>query len=131
MSTQKQFKRFFLVGLLAFSSDIASYYFFTALGMNLNIAKGTSFVIGTLLGYLLNTKYTFEKSQFSSNTLTKYLTVYLCSMILNVTVNIFSITLLAMILANDNSTKFFAVIMATGVSMIFNFVSLKYYVYKK
>ena len=60
MTTQKEFRKFFLVGLLTFLSDASTYYFFTSAGLDLNLAKGISFLIGTLIGYLLNTIYTFE-----------------------------------------------------------------------
>ena len=131
MSTTKEFKKFFLVGLIAFFSDISTYYLFTVSGLELNTSKAISFLIGTLIGYLLNTIYTFEEAQYSSNTLTKYLLVYLVSMLLNVTVNALSITLFLIFELDMNLSKFLAVIIATMFSMIFNFICLKYYVYRK
>lgn len=131
MTTQKEFRKFFLVGLLTFLSDASTYYFFTSAGLDLNLAKGISFLIGTLIGYLLNTIYTFEISQYSSNTLRKYLSVYLCSMLLNVTINALSITLFLSLTIDMSISKFLAVMIATAFSMIFNFICLKYYVYKK
>tara|TARA_B100000941_G_C28501416_1_gene554482 strand:+ start:866 stop:1261 length:396 start_codon:yes stop_codon:yes gene_type:complete len=131
MSTKKEFKKFFLVGLLAFFSDISTYYLFTVSGLELNASKAISFLIGTLIGYLLNTIYTFEAAQYSSNTLIKYLLVYLVSMLLNVTVNALSIKLFLIFEIYMNISKFLAVIVATIFSMIFNFICLKYYVYSK
>ena len=131
MSTTKEFKKFFLVGLIAFFSDISTYYLFTVSGLELNTSKAISFLRGTLIGYLLNTIYTFEEAQYSSNTLTKYLLVYLVSMLLNVTVNALSITLFLIFELDMNLSKFLAVIIATMFSMIFNFICLKYYVYRK
>ena len=131
MSTKKEFKKFFFVGLLAFFSDISTYYLFTLSGLELNVSKAISFLIGTLIGYLLNTVYTFEAAQFSSNTLIKYLLVYLVSMLLNVTVNALSIKLFLTFVIDMNLSKFLAVIIATMFSMIFNFICLKYYVYRK
>ncbi len=131
MSTTKEFKKFFLVGLIAFFSDISTYYLFTFSGLELNTSKAISFLIGTLIGYLLNTIYTFEEAKYSSNTLIKYLLVYLVSMLLNVTVNALSIKLFLIFEIDMNLSKFSAVIIATMFSMIFNFICLKYYVYRK
>ena len=124
MKINKQFRSFFIVGIIAFSIDISFYYFLTSVEVSVNISKGISFLLGTVFGYFVNSIFTFKVLSL------KYLGVYILSMILNIFINEQVFIFLHKSMITDQMVKLFSVIFATICSMIFNFVSLKLYVYR-
>ena len=130
MQINKQFRNFFLVGIIAFSIDISFYYFLTSAEISVNISKGISFLLGTVFGYFVNSIFTFKVLSLNTTLFFKYLAIYMLSMILNVFINEQVFTILHKSMITDQVVKLFSVIVATVCSMIFNFVFLKLYVYR-
>ena len=130
MQINKQFRNFFLVGIIAFSIDISFYYFLTSAEISVNISKGISFLLGTVFGYFVNSIFTFKVLSLNTTLFFKYLAIYMLSMILNVFINEQVFTILHKSMITDQVVKLFSVIFATVCSMIFNFVFLKLYVYR-
>ena len=131
MLIREQFSRFFLVGVIAFIIDISLYYFLTHIGLSVSFSKASSFIAGTVFGYIVNSEYTFRAQKNNYKLFLKYLCVYLFSMTGNIAINNFLNIYLSEFTVNLQIIKFISVILATTFSMIFNFLSLKYYVYKK
>ena len=130
MKINKQFRSFFIVGIIAFSIDISFYYFLTSVEVSVNISKGISFLLGTVFGYFVNSIFTFKVLSLKTILFLRYLGVYILSMILNIFINEQVFIFLHKSLITDQMVKLFSVIFATICSMIFNFVSLKLYVYR-
>lgn len=130
MKINKQFRSFFIVGIIAFSIDISFYYFLTSVEVSVNISKGISFLLGTVFGYFVNSIFTFKVLSLKTILFLRYLGVYILSMILNIFINEQVFIFLHKFMITDQMVKLFSVIFATVCSMIFNFVSLKLYVYR-
>ena len=130
MKITKQFRSFFIVGIIAFSIDISFYYFLTSIEVSVNISKGISFLLGTVFGYFVNSIFTFKVLSLRTILFLRYLGVYILSMILNIFINEQVFIFLHKSMITDQMVKLFSVIFATICSMIFNFVSLKLYVYR-
>ncbi len=130
MKINKQFRSFFIVGIIAFSIDISFYYFLTYVEVSANISKGISFLLGTVFGYFVNSIFTFKVLSLKTILFLRYLGVYILSMILNIFINEQVFIFLHKSMITDQMVKLFSVIFATICSMIFNFVSLKLYVYR-
>ncbi len=130
MKINKQFRSFFIVGIIAFSIDISFYYFLTSIEVSVNISKGISFLLGTVFGYFVNSIFTFKVLSLKTILFLRYLGVYILSMILNIFINEQVFIFLHKSMITDQMVKLFSVIFATICSMIFNFVSLKLYVYR-
>ena len=130
MKINKQFRSFFIVGIIAFSIDISFYYFLTSVEVSVNISKGISFLLGTVFGYFVNSIFTFKVLSLKTILFLRYLGVYILSMILNIFINEQVFIFLHKSMITDQMVKLFSVILATICSMIFNFVSLKLYVYR-
>ncbi len=130
MKINKQFRSFFIVGIIAFSIDISFYYFLTSIEVSVNISKGISFLLGTVFGYFVNSIFTFKVLSLRTILFLRYLGVYILSMILNIFINEQVFIFLHKSMITDQMVKLFSVIFATICSMIFNFVSLKLYVYR-
>ena len=130
MKINKQFRSFFIVGIIAFSIDISFYYFLTSVEVSVNISKGISFLLGTVFGYFVNSIFTFKVLSLKIILFLRYLGVYILSMILNIFINEQVFIFLHKSMITDQMVKLFSVIFATICSMIFNFVSLKLYVYR-
>ena len=130
MKINKQFRSFFIVGVIAFSIDISFYYFLTSVEVSVNISKGISFLLGTVFGYFVNSIFTFKVLSLKTILFLRYLGVYILSMILNIFINEQVFIFLHKSMITDQMVKLFSVIFATICSMIFNFVSLKLYVYR-
>ena len=130
MKINKEFRSFFIVGIIAFSIDISFYYFLTSIEVSVNISKGISFLLGTVFGYFVNSIFTFKVLSLKTILFLRYLGVYILSMILNIFINEQVFIFLHKSMITDQMVKLFSVIFATICSMIFNFVSLKLYVYR-
>ena len=130
MKINKEFRSFFIVGIIAFSIDISFYYFLTSVEVSVNISKGISFLLGTVFGYFVNSIFTFKVLSLKIILFLRYLGVYILSMILNIFINEQVFIFLHKSMITDQMVKLFSVIFATICSMIFNFVSLKLYVYR-
>ena len=130
MKINKEFRSFFIVGIIAFSIDISFYYFLTSVEVSVNISKGISFLLGTVFGYFVNSIFTFKVLSLKTILFLRYLGVYILSMILNIFINEQVFIFLHKSMITDQMVKLFSVIFATISSMIFNFVSLKLYVYR-
>ena len=130
MKINKEFRSFFIVGIIAFSIDISFYYFLTSVEVSVNISKGISFLLGTVFGYFVNSIFTFKVLSLKTILFLRYLGVYILSMILNIFINEQVFIFLHKSMITDQMVKLSSVIFATICSMIFNFVSLKLYVYR-
>jgi len=118
---KKQLLRFLVAGLSAVGTDLIVYYLLINL-LETNIAKGTSFLMGTVVAFLINKYWTFDKQEKSYNEMMKFGVLY-------------GVTFSANILTNKTILDYtqlvtIAFIMATGVSTVLNFIGQKWWVFK-
>ncbi len=124
-----QFIRFIVIGLLNTLVDISVYYVLTRFvdffESHLIGAKVISFALGSLCSFILNRSWVFTSDTFRSvyiQALRFYFTVVI-SLVLNASVLYLGTKIL-------NLYDMFAVICATGVVVIFNFIVYKFWVFR-
>lgn len=132
--TKKQIFRFIISGICAVVTDMLFYYILSAF-IELSLAKGISFLIGTITAYLLNKYFTFEKKEKSYNEIIKFIILYTTSLTANIIVNRICFIILPFLfkhiyfLDNNKMIKLFAFFFATGTSTIINFLGQKFWVF--
>ena len=124
----KQFLLFALSGSVAVSLDYTLYITtFKMLGPI--YAKLIGFYSGVIVSFLFNSIITFKqknKLQLCLKKFLNYIIILTVSMILNITTNYVILTFV-----NDIQYKFYmAFIFATFLSMSFNFILLKFWIFK-
>ncbi|MFL5728350.1 MAG: GtrA family protein [Cytophagaceae bacterium] len=118
----KEIARFFISGCSAVLIDMA-VYFVLKKQIDENLAKGISFLTGTVVAFLMNKLWTFGKREKSLTEVFKFALLYLSTLCLNIAVNHF-------ILSINHSVYWSAFIAATGCSTVSNFLGQKFWVFK-
>lgn len=121
-NTRTQILRFLVAGCSAVLTDMIVYY---VLKMHIepSIAKTISFLSGTILSYIVNKFWTFEKTSKSRIEALKFISLYLMTLCINVIINY-----LVLNLSSSSLLGFFA---ATGTSTVLNFIGMKWWVFAK
>ena len=122
-----QLLNFFLAGAFAVFLDYLVYRLtFNSLGSI--FSKLFGFYSGVVLSFFINSSYTFKRKGtkfFSSIYFFKYLIVLTISMLINVFTNYFMLDNFSSV----SGINFIAFLMATFLSMVFNFLNLKFVVF--
>jgi len=118
---KKELKRFLVAGLSAVGTDLASYYLLLNF-LSHDVAKGISFLLGTIVAYIINKYWTFEKHEKSYKEILKFGILYSVTLGANVMTNkiVFEMT----------EIVFLSFFIATGVSTVLNFIGQKWWVFK-
>jgi len=116
----RQINCFIVSGCTAVTTDLASYQLLLTI-CPVGVAKGISFLCGTLIAYLLNKYWTFQRDTRSWPELVCFLMLYTGTLCLNVTIHHLSLQYLPGLIA------FLA---ATATSTVVNFLGQKFWVFK-
>jgi putative flippase GtrA len=120
MKANHELPLFLLVGAVATIADFSLYFLLMSLGLDSDISKVTSFIVGTWVGYIGNSRVTFSQR---SGKVTVYLMVYAFSLIVNVWVNN---------LAHSTSENApLSWLLATFSSTSINFIGLRYLAFSR
>lgn len=119
----KETMKFLVGGSSAVLTDFVSYYLLLYLGLYIAYAKCASYILGAIVGFLINKIWTFESKKFRFDEVWKYIVLYLVSAIANTLVNqvVFFVV----------DVKILAFLVATGCSTVMNFLGQKFIVFKK
>lgn len=120
---KKELLRFLVGGGSAVLMDYITYKLFMNFGIDRNIAKGSSFVCGSIVGFLINKLWTFESKGFSKKEIIRYIVLYSCTAFINAIINKATLMMI--------SIEMLGFLSATGVSTILNFLGQKYFVFQK
>ncbi|ARU49515.1 GtrA family protein [Sulfurospirillum diekertiae] len=118
---KKELKRFLVAGLSAVGTDLVSYYLLLSF-LSHDVAKGISFLLGTVVAYIINKYWTFEKHEKSYKEVVKFSILYSVTFGANVMTNKMVLEMTTIV--------FLAFLVATGVSTILNFIGQKWWVFK-
>ena len=118
---KKEIRRFLIAGCSAVGTDLLSYYIMLNF-LSHDIAKTISFVLGTIVAYIINKYWTFEKYEKSYKEILKFGFLYTSTLGANVITN--------KIILQITDMVFLAFLMATGVSTVQNFIGQKWWVFK-
>ncbi|ARP39449.1 GtrA family protein [Vibrio syngnathi] len=113
-------RKFVFVGVGAVAIDTISYLFLSGL-IDYSIAKGVSFLLGSIFAYLMNNYWTFEVGKVTGGNISKFTALYFTSLGLNVSVN--------GIVNEQFQMYYLAFILATGTSTIINYLGQKFWVF--
>ena len=119
---KKEIKRFFVAGVTAVATDLITYYILLNF-LPHDLAKGVSFFLGTVVAYIMNKYWTFEKKVRSYWEMIKFGMLYCTTLVANVLIN-------KAVLDISSNMVFLAFIIATGFSTILNFVGQKWWVFR-
>jgi putative flippase GtrA len=94
--------------------------------MEVDMAKATGFLVGTLSAYFANRFWTFGHKSHAPGSAWRFMVLYASTLGANVLINALSLKLLA-----DTAAAFqLAFLLATGVSASLNFLGMKFFVFK-
>ena len=118
---KKELKRFLVAGISAVGTDLVTYYILLNY-LDTDISKGISFLLGTIVAFIINKYWTFEKKEKSYREIVQFGILYTFTLGANIVTNkfildIYNITLLAFLIA-------------TGVSTVMNFIGQKWWVFR-
>jgi len=119
---KKELLRFLVAGFSAVGTDASTY----ALMLNWldeSLSKGISFVLGSIVAFIINKYWTFESKSLSINEMVKFSFLYIFTLFVNVTVN-------HTVLVIESQWLLFAFLMATGASTVLNFLGMKFWVFR-
>lgn len=119
----KQFFSFFSIGIISFLVDFTFYnIFFYMFKIDVNLSKALSYIMGFFNSYFLNKKITFKSKAKGLMEPITFSLLYLSSMAVNYQTHKFLIEFFS------GYIPFFG---ATFLSVIINFLGLKFLVFKK
>lgn len=118
---KKELKRFIVAGISAVSTDLITYYILLNF-LPHSVSKTISFLLGTVVAFVINKYWTFEKHTKSYTEVAKFGFLYLVTLGANVFANA--------VVLKYFSLVFLAFLVATGVSTILNFLGQKFWVFK-
>lgn len=124
---KRQLSIFMIVGLLATLVDFMVYRsLVTSSMLEVNLAKGLSFLTGTLFSYLANRFWTFGHQSYNHSSLWRFLLLYALTLGANVFIN----ACMLKWFTGLSSALLLAFLVATGISATCNFVGMKLFVFK-
>jgi putative flippase GtrA len=124
--TRRQIARFLVVGSASVAVDLGIYALLTAVTpLAWGLSKGLSYAAGVVVGFFGNKFWTFESARKSAAEPAMYLLLYALTLLLNIGCNQLALTVLG------SEQKLLAFIFATGVTMVTNFLGMKFVTFRR
>lgn len=121
---------YFVCGAISTSCDFIMYYTMYHYGVQIDVAKGLSFVVASIISYFLNKHITFKTERRSFMEFTSFLIVHIGAMAIDVSANRFFVFLFGLFIVGQQKI-ILSFILATGCSVIANFAGQKFWVFRK
>ena len=122
----QQLQRFLIVGFATVVIDFATYRLLLYLDAPTAIAKALGFITGTIFAYFSNKLWTFDRAKGGAYVFSRFITLYVTTLIINVCVNSGVIA----VLGEEERFLAFAFLIATGTSATLNFIGMQMIVFK-
>jgi len=134
---KKELKRFLVAGLSAVGTDLITYYVLLNF-FHQDISKAVSFLLGTVVAFVINKYWTFEKHEKSYQEMIKFGVLYSLTLVSNVMTNkmvleyanIEFVEYINIVPVEYINLIFVAFLVATGVSTVLNFIGQKWWVFR-
>lgn len=120
MKLNRELFFFLLIGAIATAADFLVYFSLVSFERDQNVSKFISFIVGTGVGYVGNSRITFIKSSGSA---VAYFMVYAFTLIINVWIND--------LVYSTSSNSPLSWLVATFSSTSTNFIGLRYFVFSR
>ena len=117
---KRELNKFLIAGLAAVGSDLLVYYLLLNL-LSTEVSKGISFIIGSVVAFIINKYWTFKKPEKSYKEMIQFGVLYSTTLGLNVMTNKIVLDYTDIVLVSFT--------VATGISTILNFVGQKWWVF--
>ena len=118
---------FIIVGLSTVLVDLMIYYGLIQFQVvEVDMAKATGFLVGTLFAYFANRIWTFGHRSHRQGSVWRFLFLYGSTLSTNVLINSLALKLLV----DTTATFKLAFLLATGTSACLNFLGMKFFVFK-
>jgi putative flippase GtrA len=118
---KKELKRFLIAGFSAVGTDFITYYIMLNF-LHHDIAKILSFILGTIVAFVINKYWTFERYKKNYKQIFQFAILYSTTLFVNVIIN--------RLVLDFAEFVFLAFLIATGASTILNFAGQKWWVFK-
>ncbi|MEY8198005.1 MAG: GtrA family protein [Colwellia sp.] len=120
---KQELLRFLVTGILAVGIDFSSYWLLIDV-IPTDVAKGLSFILGSMVAFIMNKLWTFEDETQLGNAAFQFACLYSLTFLVNVAVN-------HLILAYAIEMKLLAFLFATATSTVLNFLGMKFWVFRQ
>jgi putative flippase GtrA len=118
---KKEVVKFIVTGCLAVTTDLISYYLLID-HISIDPAKAISFILGSIIAFILNKLWTFQSKTQLSIAAFQFSILYGLTFMANVSVNHIAIIYM------ETITQV-AFLLATATSTILNFIGMKFWVF--
>ncbi len=118
--------KFIIIGFTTVFIDLIVYLFLIKIGLIIEKAKAISFLSGALFSYQANRKWTFKIKYFSLSQILSFTFLYVTSLLFNVSLNSFFISIYKYQLSLE-----FSFIFATTISATYNYLGLRFFVFNR
>jgi putative flippase GtrA len=120
----KQIIRYLFVGGIATLMNYMIFIFlFKFCHTNYIIASATGYILSVVAGYFFNRKWTFNATEAKAETIVKYMSVYICSLLISMA--LLSIFVEWLLLPAE-----WANVLTISVTIFSNFLGLKFLVFR-
>ena len=120
---------FLLVGVLTVLIDALTYRLLSQV-LVLHWAKAMGFLTGTVFAYVANRKLTFRQRQVAGGSVWRFVLLYGLALLINTGINSTVVNLLKGWGDDPSMRLSLAFVIATGASAIWNFLGMKWFVFK-
>lgn len=120
---KKELITYIIIGIASVSVDYISYLGFVSF-LPTSFAKTFSYIAGMVVGFVCNRYFTFKSTNKVHRDAFFFVIVYVGSLLLNVVIN-------EAVLFLSPSSMTIAFMLATGTSIITNYLGQKFWVYRK
>ena len=118
-----QFSKFVVVGMISALINYSSYFILLyMMQLHVLICSAVAFLCGTLIGYKLNAVWSFQAESHHRSLLIKYLCVYLCSLLLSLSILYILVNILDM-------NPYLAQLAVIAITTCTNFIGIKFWVF--
>lgn len=123
--------------LIFFSGIITSHFYAISIGLSFAyfyaIFKGLSFILANISGYFWNKHWVFQSKVSASSGYSQFLLVSIIGLIINVAVAFFVFNFISSFFVSFSKELWanIGALSATVISLIWNFVGYKFFVFKK
>lgn len=122
----REFGLFLIVGSLTVAVDYLTYRGIVWTGLlETNLAKGASFLTGTVFAYFANRVWTFSAHADASGSASRFVVLYALTLLMNVSAN----ALVLHVLFGIRYAVPAAFVIATGLSAALNFLGMRHFVF--
>lgn len=127
LMVRRELTLFLIVGSVSILLDFLIYSSIAhSTAIHVGVAKGTSFLVGTVFTYFANRFLTFGHTKHQEGSTWRYGILYLLTLNVNVTVNAVALRLFS----DPQLSTPLAFLSATGISSALNFLGMKWFVFR-